>query len=84
MIEAFKVGVQKHVAALWLTYVKRGNAMETTFIRKLPGVVKSLEEDEQVCGAVLAAQESQCSVGLDLIGMGAELGPALAGGSCGK
>jgi enoyl-CoA hydratase len=80
MSKAFEVEVQGHVATLWLANAERKNAMGAAFFRELPGVVASLEEDERVRVVVLAARGPHFSVGLDLIEMGAELGPMLAGG----
>lgn len=80
MSKAFEVEVQGHVATLWLANAERKNAMGVAFWRDLPGVVASIEADERVRVVVIAARGPHFSVGLDLIEMGAELGPMLAGG----
>lgn len=80
MSKPFEVEVQGHVATLWLANVERKNAMGVAFWRDLPGVISSIEANEQVRVVVVAARGPHFSVGLDLIEMGAELGPALMGG----
>lgn len=77
---AFEVEVQGHVATLWLANPERRNAMGPVFWRDLPGVVASLEADERVRAVIVAARGPHFSVGLDLVQMGAELGPLMAGG----
>jgi enoyl-CoA hydratase len=80
MTAPFEIEIDGHVATLWLSNPDRRNAMGPDFWRDLPGVVAEIDANEQVRAAVIAARGPHFSVGLDLIAMGAELGPMLQGG----
>lgn len=68
------------VATLWLSREEKRNAMGLDFFRELPERVAELDRDPEVRAVVLAAKGPHFSVGLDLMGVGQELGPMLAGG----
>ncbi len=80
MTTPFETEKHDHVATLWLNAPDRRNAMGKAFWAELPGVVASLDADDDVRAVVVAARGKHFSVGLDLPEMGAELGPLLAGG----
>ncbi|MCC6644329.1 MAG: crotonase/enoyl-CoA hydratase family protein [Polyangiaceae bacterium] len=80
MSAPFETEKQDHVATLWLASPDRRNAMGKAFWDELPGVVAALDADDDVRAVVVAARGAHFSVGLDLVEMGAELGPLLAGG----
>lgn len=80
MTAPFAIEVQGHIATLWLANVEKKNAMGPAFWRELPGAVASIEADERVRVVIVAARGPHFSVGLDLIEMGPELGPLMAGG----
>lgn len=80
MSSPFQTEKQDHVAILWLASPDRRNAMGKAFWAELPGVVDALDRDDDVRAVVVAARGKHFSVGLDLVEMGAELGPMLAGG----
>jgi enoyl-CoA hydratase len=80
MSDVLRIEREGHVATLWLARPDRRNAMGTAFWRDLPDVVAELEDDDAVRAVVLAAEGAHFSTGLDLMEMGGELGPLLAGG----
>jgi enoyl-CoA hydratase len=81
MSKPFEIEVRGHVATLWLANAEKKNAMGVAFWGELPEVVASIEADDRVRVVVVAARGPHFSVGLDLVEMGAALGPALAGGT---
>jgi enoyl-CoA hydratase len=80
MVKPFEIDKRGHVALMWLAAAERKNAMGPEFWAELPGVVQALDEDEGVRAVVVAARGPAFSVGLDLVRMAAELGPALLDG----
>lgn len=80
MSSPFRTEKQDHVATLWLDAPDRRNAMGKAFWAELPGVVAELDRDDDVRAVVVAAKGKHFSVGLDLVEMGSELGPMMAGG----
>ena len=80
MGKPFAVEITDHVATLWLDNADRRNAMGPDFWSDLPVVVRDLDADDDVRAVVVAARGPHFSVGLDLVAMGGQLGPLLAGG----
>ncbi len=73
-----------HTAELVLLGPGRGNAMGPDFWRELPEAVASLNSDTQLRCLVLRGEGEHFSYGLDLPGMGAELGLMLQDGAAGR
>lgn len=68
------------VATVTLTGPGRGNRMGPELWRELPLVFGALDRDEAVRAVVLRGSGEHFSYGLDLLSMGPELAPVLAGG----
>jgi enoyl-CoA hydratase len=81
MSSPFRVERDGHVATLFLSNPERRNAMGPEFWAELPPVVEGLDRDAEVRAVVVAADGPHFSVGLDLMRMAAELGPALVDGA---
>jgi len=73
-----------HLAELVLTGPGRGNAMGPDFWRELPGVVEALNADAELRCLIVRGEGAHFSYGLDLPGMGAELGAVLENGAAGR
>lgn len=80
MSNPFEIEITDHVATLWLANPEKRNAMGPAFWNELPGVIASLEANDALRAVIVAARGPHFSVGLDLMAMGAELGPLLSGG----
>jgi enoyl-CoA hydratase len=80
MTKPFTIEIADHIATLWLSRPERRNAMGPAFWSELPGVVEELDKNDDVRVVILAAQGKHFTVGLDLVEMGAELGPVLVQG----
>jgi enoyl-CoA hydratase len=63
---------------------RKGNPMGPAFWEELPKVFEALEADDSIRAVVLASEQANFSFGLDLVGMGAELMPAVLGGATGR
>lgn len=67
------VEIADHVATVTLTGPAKGNRMGPDFWREMPLAFERLDRDERVRAVVLRGKGEHFSVGLDLVGMGAEL-----------
>jgi enoyl-CoA hydratase len=84
MTTPFEIERDDHIATLWLSNPERRNAMGPAFWRELPGKIAELDADTNVRAVVIAGRGPHFSTGLDLVRMGAELGPALLDGGLAK
>ncbi|MBK8258914.1 MAG: crotonase/enoyl-CoA hydratase family protein [Polyangiaceae bacterium] len=75
---SLNVDVVDHVATVTLTGPGKGNRMGPDFWREMPVAFERLGADDNVRVVVLRGKGEHFSVGLDLAGMGAELGVLLA------
>ncbi len=73
-----------HVAERVLIGPGRGNAMGPDFWRELPEAVAELQAESELRCLIVRGEGEHFSYGLDLPGMGAELGPLLEGGAAGR
>lgn len=73
-----------HVAELVLIGPSKGNAMGPDFWRELPDAVAALNADAALRCLMLRGEGEHFSYGLDLPGMGAELGAMLQDGAAGR
>ncbi len=64
--EFFRVDLQEPVAILWLNKPEKRNAMDWSFWRDLPLVVKEIQQDEKIRAYVIAGEGKSFSTGLDL------------------
>ncbi len=82
--ESLTVAREGHLAEVRLVGPGKGNAMGAAFWREMPIAFAQLDADPEVRAIVLRGEGKRFSVGLDLMGMGAELaellmmGPRLA------
>jgi enoyl-CoA hydratase len=72
------------VAELLLLGPGRGNSMGEDFWRELPLAIGALEADRSLRAVLLRGSGEHFSYGLDLAGMGAQIGPILADGAAGR
>ena len=72
------VTVEDRVATVTLTGPGKGNRMGPDFWREMPIAFERLDRDEGVRAIVLRGSGEHFSVGLDLMGMGAELSVLMA------
>ena len=80
MWESVRVEKSGHVAEVSLVGPGKGNAMGPAFWREMPEVFASLDRDSEVRAIVLRGAGERFTVGLDLMGMGAELAELLLQG----
>lgn len=73
-----------HTASVLLCDPRKGNPMGPAFWDELPRVFDALEADPGVRAIVLATKQANFTFGLDLVGMGAKLMPAVTGGIAGR
>lgn len=72
------------VTTLTLLGPGRGNAMGPDFWRELPGAIADVESDAQVRALIVRGAGEHYSFGLDLPGMGAEMGQLLGNAAPGR
>jgi enoyl-CoA hydratase len=73
-----------HTASVLLCDPRKGNPMGAAFWEELPRVFDSLDADPRVRAIVLATEQANFTFGLDLVGMGPKLMPAVTGGMAGR
>jgi len=77
--ESVRLEIRGAVAEVVLCRPKKGNAMGSAFWRELPEVVQRADADPAVRVLLLRSEGDNFSFGLDLVGLGVELGPLLFG-----
>jgi enoyl-CoA hydratase len=75
---------EDHTATVLLGDPRKGNPMGMAFWEELPKVFAALDVDPEVRAIVLTSEQPHFSFGLDLMGMGSQLMPAVTGGMAGR
>jgi enoyl-CoA hydratase len=69
-----------HCATLLLCDPRKGNPMGAAFWEEFPAAIAQLAQDADVRAIVVASEQRHFTYGLDLVGLGPELMPAVMGG----
>jgi enoyl-CoA hydratase len=73
-----------HCATVLLCDARKGNPMGMEFWEAFPAAIAELAQDAEVRAIVVASEQSHFTYGLDLVGLGPELMPAVMGGMSGR
>jgi enoyl-CoA hydratase len=87
MLDTTVLKVTKHddyTASVVLCDPRKGNPMGVAFWDELPKVFDGLDTDNSVRAITLSTEQAHFSFGLDLMGMGEQLMPAVHGGMAGR